>query len=374
MIEGAAGVAAGEPAAVVAAVAGAEGGEPAPARIPKEEERKVEHVLEHIDRIRKLERDAEKVRETLGAKKLSEVKRKELRNEIKAIEAEMMENLEAIQLNKKQIDRIVLKLKGFIKRVEEAERELLDCERRSGVAVKDLRRLLREAREDEGERKRLAKRLHVPVEEVEDLDRTVRTAARKILRVQEEARRPGGRAAPHLPDDQRRRAQRRAGQDRAGGGQPPAGGLHRQEVHQPRPAVPRPDPGGEHRPHEGGGQVRVQARVQVLDLRHLVDSPGHHPGHRRPGPHHPHPGAHDRDHQQAHPDQPLPGPGAGSRADARRRSPRRWSSRSTRSARSSRSPRSPSRWRPPSARRRTATSATSSRTSRWSRPPTRSST
>jgi RNA polymerase primary sigma factor len=187
VVEGAAGVVSGEPAAVAAAVAGAEGGEPAPARIPKEEERKVEHVLEHIDRIRKLERDAEKVRETLGAKKLSEVKRKELRNEIKAIEAEMMENLEAIQLNKKQIDRIVLKLKGFIKRVEEAERELLDCERRSGVAVKDLRRLLRETREDEGERKRLAKRLRVPVEEVEDLDRTVRTAARKILRVQEEA-------------------------------------------------------------------------------------------------------------------------------------------------------------------------------------------
>ncbi len=41
------------------------------------------------------------------------------------------------------------------------------------------------------------------------------------------------------------------------------------------------------------------------------------------------------------------------RADARRRSPRRWSCRSTRSARSSRSPRSPSPSRRPSARRRT---------------------
>jgi RNA polymerase primary sigma factor len=167
--------------------AAVEGGEAPPPRIPKEEERKVEKVLDHIDRIRKLERDAEKVRETLGGKKLSEVKRKELRNEIKAIEAEMMENLEAIQLNKKQIDRIVQKLKGFIKRVEEAERELLECERRTGVPVKDLRRLLREAREDEGERRKLAKRLHVSVEEVEELDRSVRTAARKILRVQEEA-------------------------------------------------------------------------------------------------------------------------------------------------------------------------------------------
>ena len=47
--------------------------------------------------------------------------------------------------------------------------------------------------------------------------------------------------------------------------------FHRQEIHQPRPAVPRPDPGRQHRPHEGGGQVRVPARLQVLHLRHLVD-------------------------------------------------------------------------------------------------------
>ncbi|HET6414360.1 MAG TPA: RNA polymerase sigma factor RpoD [Anaeromyxobacter sp.] len=176
------GLSAGEPA-----VAAAPGGEAEPPHIPKEEERRVEKVLEHIARIAKLERDKEKAREALSGKRLSEVKRKELRNEIRAIEAEMMENLEAIQLNKKQIDRIVLKLKGFIKRVEEAERELYDCERRTGVAVKDLRRLLREAREDEGERKKLAKRLRVSSEEVEELDRTVRNAARKILRVQDEA-------------------------------------------------------------------------------------------------------------------------------------------------------------------------------------------
>ncbi|WP_408629691.1 RNA polymerase sigma factor RpoD [Anaeromyxobacter oryzisoli] len=173
-----------------AAVAVAEGAEPERPKIPKEEERKVEHVLTHIDLIRKLDRDAAKLREALGGKKLSEVKRKELRNEVRAVEADMMENLEAIQLNKKQIDRIVLKLKSFIKRVEEAERELYECERRTSVPVKELRRLLRETREDEGERKKLAKKLGVPLEEVEELDRSVRTAGRKILRVQEEAEVP----------------------------------------------------------------------------------------------------------------------------------------------------------------------------------------
>ncbi len=172
---------------------GAEGaaeGEPEKPKIPKEEERKVEHVLKHIDRIRKLERDVAKARETLGAKKISETKKRDLKAEIKAIEAEMMENLEAIQLNKKQIDRIVLKLKGFIKRVEEAEREYHDCERQTGVPFRDLRKALREVREDDGARKKLARKLGVSLDELEELDRTVRSAGKKILRVQEEAEVP----------------------------------------------------------------------------------------------------------------------------------------------------------------------------------------
>ena len=89
------------------------------------------------------------------------------------------------------------------------------------------------------------------------------------------------------------------GQEGDGRGQPAPRDLDRQEIHQPRPAVPGPDPGGQHRPDEGRRQVRVPARLQVLDLRHLVDPPGDHPLDRRPGPHDPHPRAHDRDHQQA---------------------------------------------------------------------------
>jgi len=162
-------------------------GEPAAPKLAREEEKKVEHVLKHIDRIRKLERDVAKIKETLASKRMSDVKRKELKADIRAIEEQMVENLEAIQLNKKQIDRIVSKLKGLIKRVEEAEKELVDCERRVGLPMRDLKRLLRDARTDDAERKKLAKRLRLSSEGLEEVDRVVRTAVRKMMRVQEEA-------------------------------------------------------------------------------------------------------------------------------------------------------------------------------------------
>ncbi len=66
---------------------------------------------------------------------------------------------------------------------------------------------------------------------------------------------------------------------------------------------------------EGGGQVRIPPRLQVLDLRHVVDPPGDHTIHRGSSSNHPHPGAHDRDHQQDEPHQP-PAP-AGVRLRAR---------------------------------------------------------
>ena len=69
---------------------------------------------------------------------------------------------------------------------------------------------------------------------------------------------------------------------------------------------------------EGGRQVRVPPRLQVLDLRHVVDPAGDHALDRRPGAHHPHSRAHDRNHQQDRAHQPPDAQRDRPRADPRR--------------------------------------------------------
>jgi RNA polymerase primary sigma factor len=59
------------------------------------------------------------------------------------------------------------------------------------------------------------------------------------------------RVPPHRPPRAEGRARSPSGQEGDGGSQPPSRHLDRQEVHQPRAAVPRPDPGRQHRPDEG---------------------------------------------------------------------------------------------------------------------------
>ncbi len=87
-------------------------------------------------------------------------------------------------------------------------------------------------------------------------------------------------------------------------GQPSPRRQRGEEVHRPRHVPARPHPGRQHRPHPRCREVRLPQGLQVQHLRHLVDSPGHHSCHRRPGPDHPHPGPHGRDDQQAGARQP----------------------------------------------------------------------
>ena len=80
----------------------------------------------------------------------------------------------------------------------------------------------------------------------------------------------------------------------------------------------RPGPGGKPRPDQGGREVRLRPRLQVLDVRDLVDPPGHVPGPRRPGPHHPRPGPRRRADQPGRARAAPHAPGARLRTDPRR--------------------------------------------------------
>ena len=99
---------------------------------------------------------------------------------------------------------------------------------------------------------------------------------------------PRGRGAAGQAD----RDERHVGEERADRGEPAARGVDRQALHRPRADPAGPDPGGQPRADPRGREVRLAPRLQVLDLRHLVDPPGDHARAGRPVAHDPHPGAH----------------------------------------------------------------------------------
>ena len=82
-----------------------------------------------------------------------------------------------------------------------------------------------------------------------------------------------------------RRHGREAADDR---GEPAPRRLDREELPGPRAHVPGPDPGGLARADPRGGEVRLPPRLQVLDVRDVVDPPSRHARDRRQGTDDPH--------------------------------------------------------------------------------------
>ena len=160
------------------------------AQLNASELNRIEQICKQIDRIRKYAATVDALDEDVAKKKLSEVRKKEIKQEIRDTRIKMMEILEEMRLNKKQIDRIVFNLRALIERVEKAEDELRQMERSHGMGMRDLRPLLKESRDNPQGQKKLARRLNVSHDQLEALDRDVRTAVRKIKRVEEEANLP----------------------------------------------------------------------------------------------------------------------------------------------------------------------------------------
>jgi RNA polymerase primary sigma factor len=151
------------------------------------DESRKEKILKQIDKIARLSRDNEKLLEQQLLRGVSDRSRKRISKIIDANRTTMQLALEEVRLSKKQIDRIVLRLKSLIRRVEKAENEVRCLERRLTMEGKDLRRVLRDSKRSIKEERRVCKKLTLKVEELHEIDRVVKSSQRKSKRIEEEA-------------------------------------------------------------------------------------------------------------------------------------------------------------------------------------------
>jgi RNA polymerase primary sigma factor len=147
----------------------------------------VERVCKVIDKVRGLWKDQEKASEKLSAKP-SESAKKKYRNQIVECKQAILGALHEMRLNRTQINRIALKLKAFVERVELANREIIDCEHKSGLSLDAFRLTLREIRASPSRQTAVAKKLGIRPHELEELSLVIGAAKNKIKRIEEEAK------------------------------------------------------------------------------------------------------------------------------------------------------------------------------------------
>ncbi len=147
----------------------------------------VERVCKIIDKVRHAFKDLEKVEDKKGQRGLSDSTKRKAKSQVAALKQDLLDALQELRLNKKQIDRIVVRLKGLVSRIESARREIADCEQRAGMNEKEFKKTLREIRASPLRQRAVAKKLGVRAEELEEISEIIANARKKVKKIEEEA-------------------------------------------------------------------------------------------------------------------------------------------------------------------------------------------
>src|SRR4051812_28816940 len=129
-----------------------------------DEEEADRRILRLIDKVKHLDKIAQDLSAQLET--CAQSRKKGVEGDIDENRTKMVETLEEMRLNKKTIDKIVMKLRSLIQKVERAESGATELEKRTGTDWDQLRKEARVARGDAIGEKKFKRKFGVTAEEV----------------------------------------------------------------------------------------------------------------------------------------------------------------------------------------------------------------
>jgi RNA polymerase primary sigma factor len=114
-------------------------------------------------------------------------KKKKIREQIEENKSLIVEGLKELRLDKRQIDRIINKMRGFVERIEKGEREIAECLGKTRLILPEFKKALRKLRK-EGQARSLTRATGLHKDALLEIDKKLRNGERKIRRVEQESK------------------------------------------------------------------------------------------------------------------------------------------------------------------------------------------
>jgi RNA polymerase primary sigma factor len=118
---------------------------------------------------------------------LAALRKKKIRDQIDENKRKIIERLKELRLDKRQIDRVVNKLRAFADRIEKGDREIQETVGKTALPLADLKKALRKFKQD-GQVRSLSRATGLGKDQLLELDRRIRNGERKIRRVEQESK------------------------------------------------------------------------------------------------------------------------------------------------------------------------------------------
>jgi RNA polymerase primary sigma factor len=148
-------------------------------------------VVALIARIRKDHQELMKLKKQIrDGKKLTDRKLKNVQRRHDRLQGKVLERLHDLNLDKKTVDAIGDKLKRIVRRVRQSQWEVADLEREMGMTVREMRKTMREMKASKAAERKISAKLGLKLKELVEADKVIRSAQRRIHRIEHEVDMP----------------------------------------------------------------------------------------------------------------------------------------------------------------------------------------
>ena len=151
-----------------------------------EEDMHRDRVLKLINKVTVLDRKNDALKQKLKAKGLRESQKQSIFAEWDKNAKSMIRLCRKVKFSKKQTDRIVALLKGFLTEIENAEKAIQTCKDKTRLSLTQMEKAWTRMKKSSSEAKRVARELKVTVEKLREFETIVKEANRKIKKASQE--------------------------------------------------------------------------------------------------------------------------------------------------------------------------------------------
>jgi RNA polymerase primary sigma factor len=141
-------------------------------------------VLKLISEIDRHSRDLNTLTNHVNSSRCSDARKKSVREKMQTTRYALYDKLEALNIHCRQTDRLVMKLREMVSEVLLSEREISGLERKSGLAIAELKDVFKKMRLGERELKNAARRLEMKQEALLGLEKSYRNAVKRVKKIE----------------------------------------------------------------------------------------------------------------------------------------------------------------------------------------------
>ncbi len=152
-----------------------------------EEDMHKTRVLNLIDKVSDLDRKNEDIRKKLKVKGLDEEKKEALKADIAKNNKQIIRHFRKIRFSKKQIDRLINRIKQALSEIEEAEERIQSCKDESGLSRTQMEKLWSRMRKSHDEEKLVQRETGIKAAKLRHYEEIIKDADKEIKRISTES-------------------------------------------------------------------------------------------------------------------------------------------------------------------------------------------